>query len=259
MNNPQYTDYCPYKLEPVLPNNIYSFDKLRIRNNPTNEAVGVNAGRCHHCGSNDLWSDQVVTGCNCCLAMLHSIIKVKFCSESEAVTIIPSKAMACISITNPGETAPLQKGWGKLLRISFADAEYDEQAIQFYQRLWMMSSNGVVTKKHALGIRLFIDGLDEQIEELVVHCGAGISRSAAVARYAAIRLGANLEGDSSKYNVTVARLLDHPYVFDHLLPKEKTSISSVLRKTVQRLFAVIRVGCQQKRKWKGCSTRRRGN
>lgn len=122
-----------------------------------------------------------------------------------------------ISITNPGETAPLPEGWGALLRVQFADACYDVPTIRSWGRMWEMSSRGFVRKHHALLIRAFLAGLPPGIGRLYVHCGAGISRSAAVAKYAARHLGAPFDETYARYNETVFALLLDPQVFDAVL------------------------------------------
>lgn len=51
----------------------YDDDKLKqlkIINNPRNEPTGHFTGRCVHCGSKDLWDDNLAYGCNCCKALL---------------------------------------------------------------------------------------------------------------------------------------------------------------------------------------------
>jgi hypothetical protein len=45
-------------------------DRKRRKNNPQNEAVGHFTGRCAHCGSNDLWDDNLAYGCRSCGAIL---------------------------------------------------------------------------------------------------------------------------------------------------------------------------------------------
>ncbi len=55
---------------PSLPESDYELDRLRQRNNPQGEAVGAFTGRCAHCGSNDLWDDNLAYGCNKCGALL---------------------------------------------------------------------------------------------------------------------------------------------------------------------------------------------
>lgn len=44
--------------------------KLKKRNNPFNEPTGDFTGRCRHCGSKNLWDDNLAYGCNCCGAIL---------------------------------------------------------------------------------------------------------------------------------------------------------------------------------------------
>lgn len=148
-------------------------------------------------------------------------MEVWFCPEEVAVSLTPRPASALISITNPGDIAPIQSGWGKLLRVEFLDAEYDEGTIHFLEKMWATSSRGMVNKAHALSILEFLDGLDSSISELVIHCGAGRSRSVAVAMFAADRFKAGLAGDLSQHNKTVLRLLQDPCTFDALLPVER--------------------------------------
>ena len=45
-------------------------DQKRLRNNPKNEPVGHFTGRCGHCGSDNLWDDNLAYGCKDCGAIL---------------------------------------------------------------------------------------------------------------------------------------------------------------------------------------------
>jgi uncharacterized protein (DUF983 family) len=45
--------------------------RMREENNPNNEPTGHYTGRCHRCGSNDLWDDYLAYGCNSCGALLN--------------------------------------------------------------------------------------------------------------------------------------------------------------------------------------------
>lgn len=38
----------------------------RNKNNPGNKPTGHFTGRCKHCGSDDLWDDNLAYGCNDC-------------------------------------------------------------------------------------------------------------------------------------------------------------------------------------------------
>lgn len=45
-------------------------DRVRQKNNPKRKPVGAFTGRCAHCGSDNLWDDNLAYGCNDCGAML---------------------------------------------------------------------------------------------------------------------------------------------------------------------------------------------
>lgn len=138
-----------------------------------------------------------------------------------------------ISITNPGETAPLREGWGALLRVQFADACYDDSNIRSWGRMWGLSSKGFVNKHHALLIRTFLVDLPNGIERLHVHCGAGVSRSAAVAKYAARHFDAPFDEVYNRYNETVYALLLDPQVFDSILAETQPKKSWWARLTAK--------------------------
>ena len=40
------------------------------KNNPRNEPTGPFTGRCHKCGSNNLWDDNLAYGCHHCKQLL---------------------------------------------------------------------------------------------------------------------------------------------------------------------------------------------
>lgn len=65
-----YTTQNRSIFQPRLPKDVRELDALRRRNNPSGEPVGHYTGRCAHCGSRDLWDDNLAYGCNSCGAML---------------------------------------------------------------------------------------------------------------------------------------------------------------------------------------------
>lgn len=65
-----YTTHNTSILKPRLPSNPAELENLRRRNNPQNEPVGHFTGRCAHCGSDDLWDDNLAYGCRSCGALL---------------------------------------------------------------------------------------------------------------------------------------------------------------------------------------------
>jgi predicted protein tyrosine phosphatase len=121
---------------------------------------------------------------------------VVFMAQRAAEQLEPTPDAAIISIANPGERVSLRSGWPLLLSVAFADACYDESTIRSFGRMWELSSRGFPDKAHAQTIRAFIDDLPPEIERLFIHCGAGVSRSAAVARFACERLGLDQPSNS---------------------------------------------------------------
>lgn len=65
-----YTEINGSALPPSLPKDRSELDALRRKNNPNNEGVGHYTGRCRHCGSKDLWEDNLAYGCNGCGGLL---------------------------------------------------------------------------------------------------------------------------------------------------------------------------------------------
>ncbi len=113
---------------------------------------------------------------------------------------------ALISISCPGDPAPLKEGWGALLRLEF----HDVLAKDDYE---MARDDGTVLNivafkpSHADMILDFIDSLPHEVGAVVVHCDAGVSRSAAVARFIHERHGGTLRGNDSRANVHILSIL----------------------------------------------------
>ena len=168
--------------------------------------------------------------------------QVSFLSESAAVQLSPRAESAILSISNPGDQAPLQPGWDHICRIAFADASYNEQTIASYGRMWKLSSLGFPTKEHALAIRRFLDDLPPHIDTLIVHCGAGVSRSGAVAKYASERFGIPFPADYDRYNEALYRLLKEPTIFDDALARHcPEKAPGFLERIVRSAKAIWRV------------------
>lgn len=140
---------------------------------------------------------------------------VRFLPMADACALTAARDTAMISITNPGVTASLQVGWAQVLRVAFSDAEYDEADFADYRARgvrFVPSEKGFPTQYQAQLIRDFCAHIarDAAVHHLVVHCHAGKRRSAAVAMYAAERLGARLLGKPEDPNRTVLALLKDP-------------------------------------------------
>lgn len=65
-----YTEHNTSIFQPNIPNDPILLRQLREHNNPHNKPVGHWTGRCAHCGSDDLWDDNLAYGCNSCGAFL---------------------------------------------------------------------------------------------------------------------------------------------------------------------------------------------
>lgn len=112
------------------------------------------------------------------------MVKVKFVSKAFAEKIIPTPNMALISIREPAEWVSLNRNWQNVLEVEFHDIDPnpapDEPLTNFgidYDDLVAFNPiQGTTVLNWVRQIRPHID-------YLVVHCHAGISRSAAVAKY----------------------------------------------------------------------------
>ena len=134
-------------------------------------------------------------------------LKVRYISREVAEALLGDPNVALVSINEPGcEPARLLDGFAAVLRVAFWDVDqpiagqYNGQPFSYTP----------ITHGQAREIVDFIDvwhGLPAGPEMLVVHCRAGISRSAAVARYAAQRYGLELAQTAEFANPEVLRQL----------------------------------------------------
>jgi predicted protein tyrosine phosphatase len=104
------------------------------------------------------------------------ISKVEFISERRACEITSGSAFqGIISITDPDwKDAPLtEEAWGDILRLKFHDID---KAWQNYV---------LISDEQADEIIAWLKEHEDEFKKIVVHCAAGISRSAAVAKFIA--------------------------------------------------------------------------
>jgi predicted protein tyrosine phosphatase len=127
------------------------------------------------------------------------ICNVSFVSQAVACSLSPDDRLAVVSVTEPGfGQAPLQAGWRDVLRLSFHDIDI---AVVGYLLFAEEQADAVID---------WLTGVEDRVDGIVVHCVAGISRSAAVAKFVADRYA--IEGfDHSylRYNRHVYRVLTH--------------------------------------------------
>jgi predicted protein tyrosine phosphatase len=154
---------------------------------------------------------------------------VRYVSEASALLLTPCANGALVSITEPGREAPLPSpdAWGALLRIQFADAEYDNGTIARLQargKMFDAESKGFPCGRSARALHVFLDDVAGRpgIDELTVHCHAGKRRSAAVAKFASERFSADFDHGYADYNKTVYALLQDPQLYEFSKPQPLT-------------------------------------
>ena len=99
---------------------------------------------------------------------------------------------AIVSITTPGERPPELRAWGHVCRLCFNDSNLPQEP-------------GAFTAKHAEQIIAFVDRLPASVLRLDIHCGGGMYRSPAVARFFAQRHGIPFKAPS--YSTLIYELL----------------------------------------------------
>lgn len=135
--------------------------------------------------------------------MLGTVI---FISEAAAIRIIPRDTDALISITDARD-ADLHADWKHIIRVQFNDIDVVNESC------WTVNGKPMYKlfdEKKASQIRTFVNELynDDAEINLIVHCHAGISRSAAVAKYVAERYDLDFPKSYSVYNRKVYSTLN---------------------------------------------------
>jgi len=126
--------------------------------------------------------------------------QVIFLSRKEAEgSLNPTWAVISISGLDP---ARLKDGWGAVLRLEFDDIDPDPKAM-FAEDPYILFSID-----HAYQIIEFAHRCnDESVDGIVVHCHAGVSRSAAVAKWISERFGLYFPEGYALYNKHVYETL----------------------------------------------------
>src|SRR5450830_459435 len=123
--------------------------------------------------------------------------KVIFCSQAVAETIGPWKDWALISISDPcSNRRRIKTGWGALLSLEFVDVD----PVRFKDPHADALSEFVFTEEHARMTVDFVREVAPYVSGIVVHCHAGVSRSAAVAKWIAGEYRIAFDGKYDKYN-----------------------------------------------------------
>ncbi len=125
--------------------------------------------------------------------------QVVFMGRIEAEKESSRSNWAVISITEPDtEPAHLKTGWHAVLRQEFHDVDYSDASDPYT----------LFSEHQARELVTFLTKVEaEGVEGILVHCKAGISRSAAVARWIAFGYGLPFVENYSLYNRHIFRLL----------------------------------------------------
>lgn len=100
--------------------------------------------------------------------------EVSFLSQAGAEAMRPLPREGIISITGSGyPPATLRKGWRRVLRLVFDDVEIPFFGATHFDTV------------HAEAILHWLDEVEGKVDKVFVHCHAGRSRSAAVAKFIA--------------------------------------------------------------------------
>ncbi len=131
------------------------------------------------------------------------VSKVIFVGRATAETIPGWQDWAMISITEPDPVtgnaeAKVLPGWRSLFRTAFHDITPDHPKDAFLT---------LMDEQHAREIVAFVRQIATDVEGIMIHCKAGISRSAAVAKWIAMEYGLPFNHDYEKFNRHVYDLL----------------------------------------------------
>ncbi|WP_143541560.1 protein-tyrosine phosphatase family protein [Rhodoferax fermentans] len=132
---------------------------------------------------------------------------VEFMSLKAVKSVVPTNGVAVISIhdSSTARDLPTFSGFFDVLRVNMLDvceehvglmpgAWSDEPTLEQHFQYCALSDNFVPSLSHAHAIRSFVDRLHAHTDrlDLLVHCSAGVSRSAGVACWAGQYLGVKL-------------------------------------------------------------------
>ncbi|HEY0562972.1 MAG TPA: hypothetical protein VGD04_06570 [Methylophilus sp.] len=132
------------------------------------------------------------------------IDKVIFVPRANIEAIEGWKHWAVISIIEPGhKQVKLGKGWSHTLHMVFHDLDPERYADLTDSE----ESQNFMTIEQATMIVKFVRGLPDDTEGIVVQCLAGVSRSAAIAKWIAGQYRIPFSKHYDKYNKHVYKLM----------------------------------------------------
>lgn len=128
---------------------------------------------------------------------------VIFTNQSTAENNAAISGWAMISISDY-ENVDIKKGWHSVHRSKFIDVNL---------RSKLQDNEVLMTDEQALAIVEFVHKVAPEIDGILVHCRAGVSRSAAVAKYIARTFNLPFDHNYNMFN---------DYVYDQLIKATAT-------------------------------------
>lgn len=136
---------------------------------------------------------------------MFKIRRTMHVSKSAVEKFVPAKedtrVRALISITTPGFPDAILSPhiWPTVLRLKFHDYTHDDGV------------HKVITAVQATEILKFLSNIQKDTEELIVHCEAGVSRSASVAKFVAEIYNLDFDQTYNRHNRYVYSMLRQIY------------------------------------------------
>jgi predicted protein tyrosine phosphatase len=136
-------------------------------------------------------------------------MNIRFISQKLAENLTAVDNAIIISITNSTELAKLDKNWGdRRLNLIFDDVDAPGSHTLMYKSGPIEIPYILFNEDMARMIINFVQSISGKgIKTIIVHCWAGISRSAAVAKFLAENLKAQFPDKYMLYNKLVYRIL----------------------------------------------------
>lgn len=185
--------------------------KLVLKKNVIEPMILMSTKTCMVCGVN---CEHVSAGierslCTTCernyqRRQYSRLESVEFISRIKAEARTPQSNVAVISIIELGDDpAELKDGWHAIYRARFDDLN----PVKREPFEPPHDHEDPVDDARAKSIVEFVDGIASEVDSIVVHCRAGISRSAAVAKWIATAYGLDFDEDYTAHNEFVYNML----------------------------------------------------